>query len=255
MFSIAALLLFFSRGAAVEYVVEKVSYLTFPIQSTIYGTARKIQDSYNKVVDYQGVLDEKEKLKKENMEYAFIAEDYKALKEENQRLRELLHLKMNAKGELKIAEVNFQHPQDIFNEFSVNLGEKDGIEKNMVVTFKNTLIGRVEKVYENYSKIDMITKENANLSVLINGEFLGIIRGEGQSEILYEPSAHFEVDIKEGDMIFTSGISDIYPKGIFVGTIDKIIEGQNGNKKYIVDYKINPFKLREVIISPGKEKI
>jgi rod shape-determining protein MreC len=250
-----ALLLFFLRGAAIEYMVEKISLLFFPIQKTIYRTATNIKDNYKRFSDYQQFVKESEELKKENLKYSFILEDYRKTKEENNRLRELLDFKKNRQGELKIAEVNFQHPKDIFNEFSVNVGLNDGIEKNMVVTFKNILIGRIEKIYDNDAKVAMITKEGSNLSVLVNNEFLGVVRGEGDAELIYEPSVHFEVDIKENDKIYTSGISDIYPKNIFVGTIDKIIEGEDGSKKYIVEYKLNPFNLSEVIISPGKEKI
>lgn len=255
IFSIIALLLFFTRGAAVEYLVEQASQIFFPVQKTFYGAAETVENTYDTFINYKQISEEKERLKKENLEYTFLLEDYKNLKEENERLRNLLELKKNTKGEFTIGEVSFQHPKDIFRGFTVNLGEKDGIEKNMVVTFKNTLVGRVEKTYANYARVDILTKENSNLSVIINGEYLGIIKGEGKSNLIYEPSVHFEVDIKVGDEIYTSGISDIYPKGIYVGRIDEITEGENGIKKYIVDYGINPFDLKEVLISPGKEKI
>lgn len=249
------LLLFFFRGA-LNHIIDGVGYLFFPIQKTIYNTGNYFKETSYAVEEYKHILEENKRLKNENVKLAMVMEFNGTLAEENERLKTLLQMKEESKEDLRVARVNFRSPGNLYERFYIDLGKKDGIERNMIVLSGRNLIGRISKVYDDYALVDMITGENFSVSALTEGQMLGIVKGndEMNGELYFEPNT-FENTIKVGERVYTSGISDIYPKGLYIGYISEINQDESEIFRSIkIKTDLDIVNLSEVLIIVPKEK-
>ena len=255
LFICIILILFFFRGT-INNIVDEIGTIFFPIQKTIYNTGNYFKETSYAVTEYKHILEENRQLKNENVKLDMVVEFNKSLVEENKRLQDLLQMKKSIDLELKVAKVNFRSPSNLYERFYINLGTKDGMKKNMIVLSGKTLIGKISKVYEDYSLVDMVTGENFNLSVLTESQMLGIAKGsdEGSGELYFEPNT-FENTIKSGEKVYTSGISDIYPKGLYVGYISEIDQDESQIFRSIkIKTDLDILNLSEVLIIIPKEE-
>lgn len=255
LFICIILILFFFRGV-INNVVDEAGTVFFPIQRTIYNTGNYFKETSYAVTEYKRILEENRKLKNENVKLDMAIEFNKTLAEENKRLQELLKMKETVDLDLKVAKVNFRSPSNLYERFYINLGTKDGMQKNMIVLAGKTLIGKIGKVYEDYSLVDMVTGENFNLSVLTESQMLGIAKGsdEGSGELYFEPNT-FENTLQLGEKVYTSGISEIYPKGLYVGYISEIDQDESQIFRSIkIKTDLDILNLNEVLVIVPKEE-
>ena len=255
LFICIILILFFFRGI-INNVVDEAGTVFFPIQRTIYNTGNYFKETSYAVTEYKRILEENRKLKNENVKLDMAIEFNKTLAEENKRLQELLKMKETVALDLKVAKVNFRSPSNLYERFYINLGTKDGMQKNMIVLAGKTLIGKISKVYDEYSLVDMVTGENFNLSVLTESQMLGIAKGsdEGTGELYFEPNT-FENTLQLGEKVYTSGISDIYPKGLYVGYISEIDQDESQIFRSIkIKTDLDILNLNEVLVIVPKEE-
>lgn len=248
-------LLLIFKGA-INHGVELVSYVVFPIQKKIYEIGDYIKRTKEAIVSYQEILEENQVLKNEQIKYDILLSYNEKILEENRRLQEILKIKEEKNLNLKVAKVNFRNPSNLYTRFYINLGKKDGIKKNMIVLSGETLIGKVGRVYENYSIVDMITSENFNVSALTESQMLGIIKGSDEEDgTLYFEANTFQNNIEIGEKIYTSGISEIYPKGLYIGKVSEIDE-DNGElfRSIKVKNDIDILNMMEVLILMPEDK-
>ena len=154
------------------------------------------------------------------------------------------------KGSLKFARVSFSDINNLNNKIFIDLGSKDGIKIDMITVYGDYLVGKIVVVHDNYSEVELITNPNCIISTKTMGEVLGIARGSDEEDgLLYFQPSIVEDNLKEGDEIITSGISDIYPEGIKVGKIEQIDEKENyGYKRVTLKPGFESKDLREVIV-------
>lgn len=240
----------------INHGVELVSYVVFPIQKKIYEIGDYIKRTKEAIVSYQEILEENQVLKNEQIKYDILLSYNEKILEENRRLQEILKIKEEKNLNLKVAKVNFRNPSNLYTRFYINLGKKDGVKKNMIVLSGETLIGKVGRVYENYSIVDMITSENFNVSALTESQMLGIIKGSDEEDgTLYFEANTFQNNIEIGEKIYTSGISEIYPKGLYIGKVSEIDE-DNGElfRSIKVKNDIDILNMMEVLILMPEDK-
>lgn len=118
-----------------------------------------------------------------------------------------------------------------YNYITINKGSKDGIKPEMGVVDQNGVVGIVNVVGENSSRIISLLNPNLRLSCKIKGnENFGSLVWDGNDPtiaLLEELPRH--TVFKKGDTIVTSGFSSVFPEGIPIGTIISDEKGQNEN--------------------------
>ena len=241
----------------VNSTVDFTSYLVFPIQKRIYSIGTSIKETSDAITKYKEVLEENKHLQAENIKYEQVVAYNNELLDENERLRKILGMKEENKLDIKVAKVNFRNQNNLYERFFIDLGSKDGMAPNMIVlTGDNKLIGKIGKVYNDYSVVDMITGENSNVSALSESNMLGIVKGSNEDDgtLYFEPNT-FQNILQVGEKIYTSGISDIYPKGLYIGDISEIDEAQGDVFRSIkVKNDVDAIDISEVLILMPKTK-
>ena len=231
---------------------DQIDKVALPIQSKVYNVANRAISIKDIIFSYEEIIAENENLKKENMELKIQKERNQKILEENERLLKLLEMKENGiyKGNLKFARVSFSDINNLNNKIFIDLGAEDGIKIDMITVYGDYLVGKIVAVHNNYSEIELITNPNSIISAKTMRDILGIARGSDEEDgLLYFQPSIVEDNLKEGDEIVTSGISDIYPEGIKIGEIEEIDEKENyGYKRVTLKPGFESKDLRELIV-------
>ena len=231
---------------------DQIDKVALPIQSKVYNVANRAISIKDIIFSYEEIIAENENLKKENMELKIQKERNQKIHEENERLLKLLEMKENSiyKGNLKFARVSFSDINNLNNKIFIDLGAEDGIKIDMITVYGDYLVGKIVAVHNNYSEVELITNPNSIISAKTMRDILGIARGSDEEDgLLYFQPSIVEDNLKEGDEIVTSGISDIYPEGIKIGKIEEIDEKENyGYKRVTLKPGFESKDLRELIV-------
>ena len=120
------------------------------------------------------------------------------------------------------------------NFLMLNKGWKDGIQNHMGVIIGNRIVGQVVSVSEHFSWVMSILNKDSRISgkfkkndQLVNVEWNG---GNYRKGTVKEIPKH--VPVRKGDLIITSGNSDIFPEGLEIGKIDDYTIAQDENFNY-----------------------
>lgn len=248
---IVVVLIFFTKELLV-YGMRKLSILVLPVQSKIYTSTQNTRDSFNNFLKYKEFFDENRELKARVVAEEHKDEVIERLSAENDRLRKLLDLRGKIGYKTKVVRVSFQHVQDTYDGFIINAGKEDGMKINMPVLSGRDLIGRIVEVYDKYSLVKMITAEDSYVSCICNNNVIGILRGERSKDLYFRPTSSLDEELKIGTEVKTSGISDVYPRDLYVGRIVEIISKDNAlEKEYRVKIDTNIYDFKEALVLTG----
>ena len=194
-----------------------------PIQKTFWKMGDEISDFFEMISEMRNLKKEDEELKLKIQE--LIAENValKELKKENEILRTALELGLQEEFKLEICQVI---GKDISSDtILINEGFKDGLTKDLpVITQQKILVGRISEVYKNFSKVQLITQKDTSFDAkILDTEISGLIKGEGNLRFFLDLIPQ-EKEIKKGDVVITTVLGGIFPRGLLVGEIEKVIK-------------------------------
>ncbi len=211
------------------------------------GQRISVMNEYGAIRDeIQRLSDENEALRQNNAALSKLAE-------ENEELRGLLELKENLREYRMIkASVITKDITDWFNEFTIDLGTRDGVKNGTVVITSRGLVGLVYNAGYNSSKVRCIIDERNELMCRIqrNDELLRV-RGttnENFTAGLIADRISKNAAVYIGDVIVTADSGDVYPPGLIVGTVTETGTDEDGNKVATVRSDINFSSLTTVTI-------
>jgi rod shape-determining protein MreC len=166
---------------------------------------------------------------------------------ENIRLRKLLGFREKSQLQLTAAEVIGQNPHDIVNGLLLNAGSEGGIQKSAAVLTADGLVGKIINSENNFSVCQILFDPNSRVSAKIqrNREF-GVIAWDGgnQLKLLYIAKT---IKVHMGDVIVTSGMSQIFPENIKIGVVvDVSLEGKGMFQEILVQPSVSFNRLEEV---------
>ncbi len=110
---------------------------------------------------------------------------------------------------------------------TIDKGSADGFAINMPVCNSAGVIGQIIEVSANTSTVRLITDENSGVSAMVQStRAQGILQGQPDGTLRLEYVAT-DADVQEGDIIVTSGIGGVYPKGLPLGTVSTVVREEN----------------------------
>ena len=232
-----------------------------PVQKVAYGFNRGVKDFVDFFLNFSDVRDENKELKKENDKLKAEIDEYSKLKEENERLQKVLNFK-DEKNNYDYIGTNIIgiSGDSILNGYIVDRGKDDGIEKGMVVISADGLVGQVSSVGNNWAIVQCIVNENVKVAVMVDStrENTGILQGykdyfnNNLAKVLNLP---MDSEVKEGDIIVTSGLGGYYPKEIKIGEVVSVEEDRvKVMKSAIVKPYVDFNKIEELFIVAPKDK-
>ncbi|TMV52920.1 rod shape-determining protein MreC [Paenibacillus mesophilus] len=239
------------------FLKDTVTY----VQGWLNKPARAVAGFFEDVRRISVLYEENRQLKLSLTQYAKDTARLNDLEAQNKRLKDQLGFterqQQSNKYKYRIAEVYASSPDPFNNTIVINLGEKDGIKPNMAVMSVEGLIGRIVDVSPFYSNVQLITDLDSSstkaIAVTVKGrenESFGIMEGYDREKGMLVMNKIPKTDnLTAGDVIVTSGVGQLFPRGIEIGEVVSRDEGEFGITHTA---QIKPFAsfnhLREVFV-------
>ena len=214
-------------GNSAAGVVDKV--VNAPVEGTsrMTGSVSNLTDTYQENVQLKKKLDSMNALQVEN----------ETLKQENKQLKQQLSLNKSLTSYTDISTyVISRSPSTWQNQIVISKGSNAGITKGSAVVADKGLIGRCMEVNKNNSKDELVTTQDdaadrfAVQLIDNNGQAVnGLITGyDTDTNLLVMGQITSKENVKKGTQVITSGLGGTTPKGLFVGTVEKVVNQQAG---------------------------
>lgn len=250
------IVIFSNRDVNTTFFENVATTLVMPIQNGLTYLKNKISGNTTFFTDVSNLKTENEELKKKNSELEQSLRELENIRSENETLKEYLNL-TDKYGEYKTVP-GYVINKDISNyskTIIINIGKKDGVDKDMIVIADEGLVGYVLSVTDSTAKVRTIIDTASSVSCIMSSNKDSIIcRGtlDSDSELkaMYIPT---DANVVQGDSIETSGLGGIYPKGVHVGNIKTIVSTQNITDRYaVVETAVDFDKLNTVLVITNK---
>jgi rod shape-determining protein MreC len=228
---------------------------TLPVQKFIQDITSFV---YNAVDHYFFLVEVKKKnvaLKSDVEKLKARIDELRELDITNKRLEKLLDFKKNLKDELISAQVISRGASSWLNTIIVDKGKNDGIIPGLAVVTERGIIGHTLNTSNNYSQVLLIVDKNSAVDVINQrSRAKGIVKGYKNNLCRIDYVLSKE-DVNISDIVITSGMDGIFPKGLLVGEVIDIAKNRNA---LFLNAVLKPFvdfdKLEEVLIIIKKEE-
>ncbi|MBW4602192.1 MAG: rod shape-determining protein MreC [Calothrix sp. FI2-JRJ7] len=146
------------------------------------------------------------------------------LQSQNQKLKQILNYNEQEKAAkpLAVARVIGRSADNWWQQVTLNRGSSNGVQEGSVVRAEGGLIGLVENVTPNSSRVLLVSDLKSQVGVTVSRTGAkGVLRGDGSSEAVLEFYEKVP-NVKIGDLIATSTYSQKFPSGVAVGRIKSL---------------------------------
>lgn len=199
-------------------LIVEPAYRTARLPLTLWENATQQLASRSELVA------ENEKLKAEALLMQGRVQKLATLTEQNVRLRELLNSAALVDEKVLVTELIGVDPNPFSHRILIDKGEKDGAYIGQPVLDARGLMGQVVEVMPYTARVLLLTDTNHSIPVQVNRNGLrAIATGTGNPERLELRHVADTADIKEGDLLVSSGMGQRFPAGYPVATVKEVI--------------------------------
>ena len=222
----------------VSPVSNLLGVLSTPFRSAFAAVADWVEDQYNYSFRYDELVEENEVLRQQVADLQEQIRDAQDANRQNELYRELLGLaEKRADFDLEDATVTLHTTSNWNSTLTINKGSNvDVAVGDCVVDAYGNLVGVISEVGLNYSVLATVIDPSTEIggriprtddNAVLEGDFT--LMRDGQLKLSYLPE---NSQLISGDQITTSGLGDIYPSGLVVGTVDSIHTEADGLTRY-----------------------
>jgi rod shape-determining protein MreC len=246
------------RGSS---LLERLAFSLFtPLQAGVASLLRSVSSAWRGYADLRGVHEQNQRLgeRVRILETLLMEKQHQA--REAERLRELLELRQLLPFKTVVAEVVTRDNLPWYRTLLVNKGALDGVRLEAPVISPTGVVGRVIERGPRAAKVQVILDQQSGAGVLIErSRVTGVVEGQvGSADAAATDLAMKYVpdlsDVAVGDVVVTSGLDRIYPKGLVVGRVRFVGPGSGLFKEVLVSPSARFGSLEEVLILVGTSR-
>ena len=235
-------------------LLKKAVFLaSAPFFNLSAGISRGGHYLWNNYVWLVGARSENAQLKDALQQLSLREKALVQAKEENARLRLLLAMVPSLPGHAIAAHVVGRAPNYLANVIYVDRGSTSGIRVDSPVLTGDGIVGRVILTSLHNSQVQLITNPDASMGVMVDkSRSPGVLKGTGDPLLSLNYIGNTE-QVEAGDVIVSSGLDGIYPKGLPVGRVVESFKGKTVFRAIQVASNVDLLRLEEVLILPPTE--
>jgi rod shape-determining protein MreC len=225
------------------------TFLASVTQSAFFSFSDGVRSNTQLYLDLINIKKENLQLKDENQKLMTLLEGQNELLKENERLNQLLDFKNHSKMEVVAARVMSKDLVSDHNTLQINKGTHHGLKAGQAVITVGGVVGYVFKPGTFTSQVLLITDRYSVVDgIIARSRARGIVEGKNASTCVLRYVEKSE-DVQPGDLVVTSGLDNIFPKGFPVAKVEAV-----ENKTYSVSLKVelkpvvDPDKIEEVFV-------
>jgi len=240
------------RVAPVEGFLREV---LAPVEGVILAGTNKVEGAVRFVAEIRRLSAENAELKKELAQLKLKENVSREVWSENVRLRKLLALPPGQPELTTLgARVVSRDPGNWYKTLTIDRGSRSGVKVDAVVLGAGGVAGRVIQVSPNTAEVLLITDQRSAVGAL--GQLsrdVGVLKGgdaaDGGCRLVYLPRS---ATIKPGELVVTSGLGGLFPKGLVLGQVTEVKSEGYGLGKYAqVKPAVDFDHLEEVLVITG----
>ncbi|MEA2013750.1 MAG: rod shape-determining protein MreC [Thermodesulfobacteriota bacterium] len=228
---VASLIVFSLNVRSTEktgFFKKVVLEIAAPLENAVSLAFRSIDLAWERYVLLVGVERKNRDLNARVVSLIKEVNDYREMSIEYGRLRKLMDLKDDSGFSTVVARVVGRNRLSGFRTILINKGTADGIKNDFPVIAEEGMVGRVIEVSWNVSKVLLLVDYNSNIDALIQrNRYRGVLQGSGKSECELKYVQRSE-DVKVGDVVMSSGLAGVFPKGLVLGKVVEVNKEASG---------------------------
>ena len=142
---------------------------------------------------------------------------------ENRELRGMLQLGLTEEFNLVHADIIGKSLME--DSIVIRGGQNKGIKKGMpVITAGKAALGRVVESFSAHARVQLISEKESKLDAKIGEtQVTGVVRGQGGQALMFDLVPQ-EDELREGDIVLTSNLGDMFPKNLLIGKVEEIVK-------------------------------
>ena len=243
------------------HYIDLQSFFRAPFISTqrnFFNSTLKIKNFLKIFTPEEQLVKENEELKKKNQELLLENKDLKIIQKESEILTEQLDFLKKKKYNYVLSYLIGKTSDNplIAGNFILDKGANDGVEIGCpVIVDQGFLVGKIVKVDKNISYLNIILDNQSMVAAVTENGVEGIVEGEHQLSLKMDFILP-DKTINENDVVITSGVESLMPKGLIIGEVREVkFEAGDFFKKAILNPLIDFDNLQIVsILIPYENK-
>jgi rod shape-determining protein MreC len=212
-----------TRGGGPTRAADLVGLVVTPAQSLLAGAHRGALAAWHTFTDWKAVRTENLALRADNERLRVQSLQVRETDQENHRLRRLLVLRDRMPLTTLTGEIIGREGGGWARSLTVNRGRADGVAQQMPVIVPEGLVGRVALVRSGASVVQLLNDPTSTVGAVVQRtRTAGLVEGEPGGGVRFKFMARDGAGVTPGDLIVTSGLGTLFPKGIPVGRVTAI---------------------------------
>jgi rod shape-determining protein MreC len=231
-------------------VLEAVTFGVFAeAQRGLSTGVSGLRRMWNRYVWLRGVETENADLRRQLDEVRVQYQERHALADHARQLEELLALRDRSNLQTVAAEVIAASASPDFRTLTIDKGTSQGLKADMAVIAAAGVVGRIVVPSAGAAKVQLLIDRNAAAGALIErSRAQGVAVGGGDDERVRLDYVSEASDVVVGDLVVTSGIDGIYPKGFTLGHVDSVEKNGPAYKRITIKPAVNFSSLENVLV-------
>ncbi len=204
-----------------------------PLQDALAGFWRSVHEGVESARGLGTIYEENKRLAGEVATLQNTVNDLRSLERVNNDLRKQLDFHARAPRALIACEIISRNPDGWWQTLRLNKGTAEGVQPDLAVISLEGLVGKTVDVSEHTADVLLIADPGCKVSAQIprSGSF-GVLSGRGPSwrgqVVCKLEFINKNVPIQAGDEVITSGLGGIFPKGLRIGYVDRVVMDESG---------------------------
>src|SRR6266567_1514987 len=196
-----------------------------PLEKGIVRVQTGTTDLWHNYFYLRGVRQENRQLREQIEQLQLEQVRLKQDADQARRLQGLLGFKEQFIAKTTAAQVIGSSGSEQSRTVFIDKGSRDGIEPSMAVISSQGVVGKVISVFKSTSQVLLINDQQSGVGAILEQSRLqGVLKGKASGDIVIDKIMSDE-EVKQGDKVLTSGGDQIFPKGLPIGTVFKIVKG------------------------------
>jgi rod shape-determining protein MreC len=230
-------------------VLEAVTFGIFAeVQRGVSSGITGVQRIWNGYIGLRGLKSENDNLKRQLADAQVALQAQRALADRSRGLEKLLEMRDRSDLRMTAAEIIGAAATPDFLTLTIDKGTRDGLRPDMSVIAPGGVVGRIVMPSARAAKVQLLLDRNAAAGAIIErSRAQGVVVGTGEDRLLMENVSEAS-DIVVGDIVVTSGIEGIYPKGFIIGRVDTVEKNGPAYRSITVKPAVDFSTLEEVLV-------
>jgi rod shape-determining protein MreC len=230
-------------------VLEAVTFGVFAeVQRAATSVINGMRNSWNGYVALRQVRAENDTLRAEVADLRIRLQEQRALAERARAFSDLLDLRTKTELQTTAAEIIGAGATPDFRTVTIDKGTTQGLRQDMAVLAPAGVVGRVVIPSPRASKVQLLTDRNAAAGALIErSRAQGVVVGLGDDRLRLDYVSEV-AEVVVGDIVVTSGIDGIFPKGFIIGRVIAVQKAGGAYREIVVQPAVDFSRLEEVLV-------